>query len=25
VADVEERITHRRSLIARVMGPLVGH
>jgi glycine/D-amino acid oxidase-like deaminating enzyme len=24
-ADVEERLTHRRSLIARVMGPLVGH
>jgi glycine/D-amino acid oxidase-like deaminating enzyme len=24
-ADIEERITHRRSLIARVMGPLVGH
>ncbi|MEO8093829.1 MAG: FAD-binding oxidoreductase [Pseudolysinimonas sp.] len=23
-ADIEERITHRRSLIARVMGPLVG-
>lgn len=25
LADIEERITHRRSLIARVMGPLVGH
>ena len=24
-ADIEERITRRRSLIARVMGPLVGH
>jgi glycine/D-amino acid oxidase-like deaminating enzyme len=24
-ADIEERVTHRRSLIARVMGPLVGH
>jgi glycine/D-amino acid oxidase-like deaminating enzyme len=25
LADLEERVTHRRSLIARVMGPLVGH
>jgi glycine/D-amino acid oxidase-like deaminating enzyme len=24
-ADIEEKVTHRRSLIARVMGPLVGH
>jgi hypothetical protein len=24
-ADIEERVTNRRSLIARVMGPLTGH
>jgi glycine/D-amino acid oxidase-like deaminating enzyme len=24
-ADIEEKVTHRRSVIARVMGPLVGH
>jgi hypothetical protein len=24
-ADIEERVTKRRSLIARVMGPLTGH
>jgi hypothetical protein len=24
-ADIEEKVTRRRSLIARIMGPLVGH